>query len=204
MGEHIPEMNNQIITGRSIQQTDTVIFYDGRSSRLYLIPSLLIAILPATLASIASLYIHWPVVLTHPHLLIEGVLKYGLYLQPLLLVGIISLSILSISLFIRGFAVWYSEAYLLTNDRVEYERGIFSKTIVNVELWRVQDVRFHRSILQALLGLGVIDIIAMDETVSHLEIGPIRNARAIYDKLKQERLRSGRLAGAQAMGMSKS
>ena len=66
----------------------------------------------------------------------------------------------------------------------------------------MRDVLYRRSIIQFFLGLGVIDILATDDTIPKLEIGPIPNARGIYDKLKQARLKSGRLAGAQATGMT--
>jgi len=198
-------MYTENVQGRAeLDAVDTVIFYSGRSSKLYLIPTLLKSCIPAALATFAGFYIHWPVVLTRPHLLIDGIVKYGLFLQPILLVVILVLSLFSITLFVRGFGAWYSKAYRITNDRIEYEQGIFSRVVLNVELWRVRDIFFRRNFIQSLLGLGVIDIIATDETIPRLEIGPIRNAREVYNKIKKARLKSGRIAGAQAMGMSNS
>lgn len=191
-------------THHGYQSVDTVIFYNGRASKLDLIPTLFKAIILASIAIYASFYIHWPIVLTRPYLLIEGIVEYGLYFQPILLLAIFILSLLSILILIRGVALWYSKVYRITNDRVEYEQGIFSKVILNVELWRVRDIFYRRNIIQAFFGLGLIDIIATDETIPQLEIGPIRNARKIYDQLKKARLKSGRKAGAQAMGMSHS
>src|SRR5579863_6289633 len=34
--------------------------------------------------------------------------------------------------------------YRVTNYRIDYERGIFSKDIDTLELWHVEDIRFHQ------------------------------------------------------------
>jgi membrane protein YdbS with pleckstrin-like domain len=170
---------------------DSEVYFDGRPSAIVLLPTLVKASIGLIMAVAFCYYVsidHRPKPGINETLLVGGSVSF------LIALGYLSMGVLN----------WLSTRYRLTNDRIEYERGILSKTVLNVELWRVRDVYFRRSILQFFLGLGVVQILATDATIPRLEVGPIPDARRIYDQLKQARLRSGRIAGAQAMGMSKS
>lgn len=186
------------------QEVDSEIYFDGRPSILLLIPTLIKSLILATFGVGTAWFVDWEAFLSDPYAMIEALERDGPSLQPILVLTILILGFLSVAVFLYGIFIWLSTQYRITNDRIEYERGIFSKTVLNVELWRVRDIFFRRTLIHFFLGLGVIDILATDDTIPRLEIGPVRGARCIYDRLKQARLKSGRLAGAQAMGMSTS
>lgn len=181
---------------------DLEVYFDGRPSVLVLVPVILKAAVPGIVVALLCWWIDWSVLSGQTGSLIESVKENPFSLQTLLFGGVLVGGALAVALFLRGILTWLSTRYRLTSDRVEYERGILSKRIYNVELWRVRDVSYRRTLLQFFLGLGMIDILATDDTIPKLKVGPIFRARAIYDRLKQARLRAGRLAGPQAMGMS--
>ena len=183
---------------------DTEVYFDGRPSILLLIPFFIKASIPAVITFIVASFIDWKPILADKFGFIDQARENGLSTQPVLVIVTLVLGTLSVAMVLYGFVMWLSTRYQITSDRIEYERGILSKTVLNVELWRVRDIFYRRSIIQFFLGLGVIDILATDDTIPRLKIGPIRGARGIYDEVKQARLKSGRLAGAQAMGMSTS
>jgi uncharacterized membrane protein YdbT with pleckstrin-like domain len=81
-----------------------------------------------------------------------------------------------------------SRTYHITGDRIEYEHGIFSKTIHNVDLWRVQDITFNASFIQRLFKLGRVRIVTSDKDTPLISVGPVRNARPLYDNLKKSQL----------------
>src|SRR2546425_7386645 len=41
--------------------------------------------------------------------------------------------------------------YRISNYRIDYERGLFSKNIDTLELWHVEDVSLHQSLLDRML-----------------------------------------------------
>jgi uncharacterized membrane protein YdbT with pleckstrin-like domain len=75
--------------------------------------------------------------------------------------------------------------YRVTNYRIDYERGLLSKDIDTLELWHVEDIRFHQSLLDRILGVGDVTVIAHDDSMPLLDMRSIPNSRALYEQLKQ-------------------
>jgi len=78
---------------------------------------------------------------------------------------------------------WGRVRYVITNDRIQFERGILSRTIKSIELWRMRDLIFHRTTLEGLFGMGRIMIVSRDPTAVTSVVGPIHRARDVYNKL---------------------
>jgi len=98
------------------------------------------------------------------------------------LAAVVVLVALLVSL--KHYLVWKSTTWTITNDRIEYQVGVFSKRVENMDLWRVDDVSFRQRGLDWLFGLGTVVVLSSDKTDASLEIGPIRGARKLFDKLK--------------------
>jgi len=97
--------------------------------------------------------------------------------------------------FLTRWIVFKHIVYRITNDRIEFERGVFSKSIRNIDLWRIQDIGFTQSFLQKLFRLGTIHIMSSDKTDPRLDIGPVYGARKLYDALKVAQLHADRRRG---------
>ena len=54
--------------------------------------------------------------------------------------------------------------YRITNYRIDFERGLLSRSIDTIELWHVEDLKLHQSFLQRLLDVGQIAIISAEES----------------------------------------
>jgi uncharacterized membrane protein YdbT with pleckstrin-like domain len=54
--------------------------------------------------------------------------------------------------------------YEITNERLIIRRGIIQKSVDEIELYRVKDVRIDFSIINQLAGIGRISIASSDET----------------------------------------
>jgi uncharacterized membrane protein YdbT with pleckstrin-like domain len=52
----------------------------------------------------------------------------------------------------------------VTNDRLVIRRGIFTKSIDEIELYRVKDIRLDYSLVNQWAGIGTITILSSDET----------------------------------------
>ncbi|MGA2232004.1 MAG: PH domain-containing protein [Tepidisphaeraceae bacterium] len=75
--------------------------------------------------------------------------------------------------------------YRVSNYRIDYERGFFSRDIDTLELWHVEDLHFHQSLLDRLLGVGLICVTSKDERLPQLTLRGIPNPRPLYETLKQ-------------------
>jgi len=76
-------------------------------------------------------------------------------------------------------------SYRVTNYRIDYERGMFSKDIDTLELWHVEDLRFHQSLMDRMLGVGDVTVISHDETMPLLVLRSLPQSRQLYEQLKQ-------------------
>lgn len=75
--------------------------------------------------------------------------------------------------------------YRISNYRIDFERGVFSKDIDTLELWHVEDIKFHQSFMDRILRIGTITVISHDETTPSLSIRAIPDPRPIFETLKQ-------------------
>jgi uncharacterized membrane protein YdbT with pleckstrin-like domain len=72
----------------------------------------------------------------------------------------------------------------ISNQRIETERGILSKKIEVVELFRVEDISYSQSIFERILNEAKITIISMDKTTPKLVIAGLTGHRELYEKLR--------------------
>lgn len=85
--------------------------------------------------------------------------------------------------------------YDICPDRIEWSRGIFNRKIDNIDMFRVVDLKLHRSLLDCLLGIGAIVLITKDQTDPIFEFKKIRTPRIVYDLIKTAALAADRKQG---------
>jgi uncharacterized membrane protein YdbT with pleckstrin-like domain len=89
-----------------------------------------------------------------------------------------------------------STTYTLTQDRLIIRSGIFSKSIDEIELYRVKDIRLNYSLIGGWAGIGTLTLVTSDETTrgTPLVIRDVADAqrrreeiRKLVDKARQRR-----------------
>lgn len=77
--------------------------------------------------------------------------------------------------------------YEVTEERLIVRRGIFVKSIDEVELYRVKDVRINFSLINQMADIGAISITSSDETTrgGDLVLRDIKRARARREMLRR-------------------
>ena len=75
--------------------------------------------------------------------------------------------------------------YRITNYRIDYERGLVSKNIDTLELWHVEDIKFHQGLLDRMLNTGDITVLSHDDTTPRLQLSGVPNPRPLFESLKQ-------------------
>jgi membrane protein YdbS with pleckstrin-like domain len=74
--------------------------------------------------------------------------------------------------------------YKLTLRRIELERGILSKSVESLELWRVLDLKFSQNVFDRILGVARITVMSTDQSTPELVIYGLPNGRAIFERLR--------------------
>jgi uncharacterized membrane protein YdbT with pleckstrin-like domain len=94
---------------------------------------------------------------------------------------------------------WFSNlaaSYTILEDRLVVRRGIFMKSLDEVELYRVKDIRLDFSLINQWAGIGTICIGSSDETtrggplvIRHIEHAAQRREelRRLVDTARQKR-----------------
>jgi hypothetical protein len=88
-----------------------------------------------------------------------------------------------------------SVRYEICADRIEWMRGIFSRKIDNLDMFRVVDIKLHRSLLDCILGIGTLTLITKDPSDPTFEFEKISRPRQVYDFIKTASLNADRKQG---------
>ena len=70
---------------------------------------------------------------------------------------------------IRFLQTWCTN-YKLTSQRLYVKTGVFSQTIEQTELYRIRDYTVKKPLKQRIFGLGTLEIISSDKTLSLIHI----------------------------------
>lgn len=74
--------------------------------------------------------------------------------------------------------------FRVTNTVIEYERGVLSKRIDVVQLWRVRDVVYKQNLIDRILGIAHVEVIAQDATNPDMEIVGMPASRQLFENLR--------------------
>ena len=77
-----------------------------------------------------------------------------------------------------------SRRYRLTSQRLFIERGIFSQTIDQTELIRVDDVRLEKTLMDRVFGLGTVSLLSTDVSDRLVVIEGIDNAEKVAEAVR--------------------
>jgi len=82
---------------------------------------------------------------------------------------------------------YLATTYELTADRLILNKGIIAKSIDEIELYRIKDVRIDFTIINQMADIGRITITSSDETTrkAPLVIRDVAQARARREKLRE-------------------
>jgi membrane protein YdbS with pleckstrin-like domain len=105
----------------------------------------------------------------------DTILKYPAYI--LLLAGLGWLGIV--------YAKWRNTNFVVTNRRVIYREGILSKQGVEIPLGRINNVLFHQTVLERMLGAGDLTIESAGERGSS-NFSDVRKPSAVQNVIYQQ------------------
>jgi membrane protein YdbS with pleckstrin-like domain len=74
--------------------------------------------------------------------------------------------------------------FRVTNTAIEFERGMLSKRIDVLQLWRVRDVVYKQNLVDRILGIAHVEVVAQDTTNPDLEIVGMPASRQLFEQLR--------------------
>ncbi len=74
--------------------------------------------------------------------------------------------------------------FRVTTTVIEWERGVLSKRIDVLQLWRIRDVVYKQSLIDRILGIAHVEVVASDATNPDLEIVGMPASRQLFEQLR--------------------
>jgi uncharacterized membrane protein YdbT with pleckstrin-like domain len=74
--------------------------------------------------------------------------------------------------------------FRVTTSNIETERGILSKKIDVLELWRCRDVRYKQSLIDRILGIAHIEVFTSDVTTPQIEMTGLPASRQLFERIR--------------------
>ena len=86
--------------------------------------------------------------------------------------------------------------YRVTAQRIEIERGYLSKRYESIDLFRIKDVVLEQGLVDRMRGVGMVTVYSTDQVEPVLAIGPIPEAKELFQKLRDAVGAARRAVGA--------
>lgn len=74
--------------------------------------------------------------------------------------------------------------FRVTNTVIEFERGLLSKRIDVVQLWRIRDVVYKQNLVDRIVGIAHVEVVAQDVKNPDLEIVGMPASRQLFEQLR--------------------
>ena len=106
-------------------------------------------------------------------------------LADVLLWGGLAAALIGLTLLAKAFVMWWSEQYIVTNQKVMKVSGILRKTAEGSALEKINDITIAQSLLGRWLGYGTLTVLtAADESNLHYTTmrRPMEFRRSVLDQ----------------------
>lgn len=74
--------------------------------------------------------------------------------------------------------------YRATNQRIQVESGLFSRSLIEVDLRSVDDLVFHQGPVERALGIGAVTVVSSDRTVPRLRLQGVKDPRGVRELIR--------------------
>lgn len=74
--------------------------------------------------------------------------------------------------------------FRVSSTVIEFERGVLSKRIDVVQLWRIRDVVYKQTLIDRILGIAHIEVVAQDAKNPDMEIVGLPASRQLFENLR--------------------
>jgi membrane protein YdbS with pleckstrin-like domain len=111
-----------------------------------------------------------------------------------ILAGVAVFIIVALLLFLKALSLKMMH-YRVSDDRIEFSRGVFDRKIDNIDMFRVIDLKMRRSLFDCIVGIGTVSLVTTDKSDPDFTFEKIKNPRRLYDIIKQASLKADQKQG---------
>lgn len=86
---------------------------------------------------------------------------------------------------LHKFLIIRTTTYSISRGRLVGSKGILSKTVDELELYRIKDYRVTQSFVQRLFNVGVVELMTSDKTHPVFSLGVIKEPIATKDMIRE-------------------
>jgi hypothetical protein len=77
-----------------------------------------------------------------------------------------------------------SHRYGVSNQRIMVESGVFSKSLAEIDVRTIDDITFHQTFVERLLGIGQIAILSSDPTNARVRLVGVPDPRQVRELIR--------------------
>jgi uncharacterized membrane protein YdbT with pleckstrin-like domain len=94
------------------------------------------------------------------------------------------LAIAQLGAILFGYFRLRSTLYTVTNQRVIVERGMWSKSLSEIDLRTIDDTQFFQTVTDRMLGIGNVILVSTDKTAPMFVLRSIRDPRTVRETIR--------------------
>lgn len=98
--------------------------------------------------------------------------------------GLASFLILPLFLIVKKYLETKNTKYEITTQRIRLTNGILSKTINDVELYRVKDYQIHQPFFYRIFNLSKIELVTSDRNYPHITLDGLSDAKELLNLIR--------------------
>lgn len=118
--------------------------------------------------------------------IVGGVIAYLLlFIEPLRGQPLWLLSLIGTPMLLWSYLQHITTRYKVSRRRVEFQRGVITRRLDSLELWRVLDVRYEQSVLDRVFDNAKITLIGTDQTHPNLLLYGLPDHRQLFERLRE-------------------
>ncbi len=73
--------------------------------------------------------------------------------------------------------------YRVTTTRVEWQKGVLSRRIDGIDMWRIRHVEYVQTLTDRMFGLSRLELFSQDQEDPHLILVGLPAERTVYDRV---------------------
>ncbi len=119
-----------------------------------------------------------------PTVLYDGGVRHRAYLGTYVVLGLLSCALIGLPFLLWRWLKTRSEHWTVSEYRIEHTHGVLTQRTDSLELWRVRDVTYLRTLADRLVGDGRIILHTNDLSDPVVELVGLRDHRTVFDHLR--------------------
>ena len=100
-----------------------------------------------------------------------------------MVISVIATVVAAVSL-VAGIIILRSTKYTITNQRILIEKGLFSKSVGEIDMRLIDDSQFAQNFFHRLLGIGQVTVMSSDKNSPEFVLQGVSDPRAIRELIR--------------------